>query len=146
MEFRRVLFRLPYPVSFLSFVSQTSECTNLLVPVCLFSSHISFFSFRMGPVFIILFQSSSFAACLAIDNNTPVQKVDIKRLQSLLKTNPLADGSTPEILVDNDDSNSITITGNWKRAPNAKGCYGPSAFVGDTLKVNDEVRFKPDIR
>jgi len=136
----------PYPVSYRSLIPKAGECTNLLVPVCLSASHIAYGSIRMEPVFMMLSQSASVAACLAIDNNTPVQKVDKKRLQSLLKTNPLADGSTPEILVDNDDSNSITITGNWKRAPNAKGCYGPSALVGGTLKVNDEVRFKPDIR
>jgi hypothetical protein len=44
-----------------------------------------------------------------------VQQVDVKKLQQLLLQNPLMDGSTPEVLADNDDATSVTITGNWKK-------------------------------
>ncbi len=137
----------PYPISYRSIVPKSAECSNLLVPVCLSASHIAYGSIRMEPVFMMLGQSAAMSACLAIDNKTSVQKVNIKKLQSLLKTNPLADGSIPEILLDNDDSTGITVNGNWKRQANFHGCYGPSAFVDSSAdKSGDFVRFTPAIK
>jgi hypothetical protein len=101
----------------------------------------------MEPVFMMLGQSAAVAACLAIDSKTPVQQVNVPQLQSLLKTNPLADSSTPEILVDNDDSTAVTVKGNWKRMANFDGCYGPSLLLDDAAdKSGDFVRFTPDIK
>jgi hypothetical protein len=137
----------PYPVSYRSIVPKRSECGNLLVPVCLSASHIAYGSIRMEPVFMMLGQSAAMAASMAIDSKTAVQKVNVKKLQSMLKTNPLADGSTPEILVDNDDSLAVTVKGSWKREVNFHGCYGPSVFVdSSTDKTGDFVRFAPDIK
>ncbi|WP_332367758.1 FAD-dependent oxidoreductase [Spirosoma telluris] len=87
---------------------------NLLVPVCLSATHIAYGSIRMEPVFMVLAQSSALAASMAIDGKTSVQEVDVKKLQNVLKTNPLADGSTAEILVDNDDEAHTTRTGNGR--------------------------------
>jgi hypothetical protein len=137
----------PYPIAYRSLIPKPAECNNLLVPVCLSASHIAYGSIRMEPVFMMLGQSAAVAACLAIDGNTTVQKIDVGKLQLLLKTNPLADGSTPEILVDNDDSTSVTVNGNWKREINSKGCYGPSAYVNNNpASSEDFVRFTPDIK
>jgi hypothetical protein len=137
----------PYPISYRSLIPRPNECSNLLVPVCLSASHIAYGSIRMEPVFMMLGQSAAVAACLAIDGNTTVQKVNVKKLQLLLKTNPLADDSTPEILVDNDDSNAIIANGNWKRETNSKGCYGTSLYVNEApFKSEDFVRFTPDIK
>jgi hypothetical protein len=137
----------PYPISYRSLIPKTAECSNLVVPVCLSASHIAYGSIRMEPVFMMLGQSAAVAACIAIDDHCTVQAVNVKHLQQLLKTNPLADGSTPEILVDNDDSAQVTINGNWKRKENFKGCYGPSTFMSDTgAKAGDFVRFTPDIK
>jgi hypothetical protein len=44
----------PYEIAYGSLVPKKSECQNLLVPVCLSSSHIAFGSIRMEPVFMIL--------------------------------------------------------------------------------------------
>jgi len=57
---------------------------NLLVPVCLSSSHIAYGSIRMEPVFMILGQSAATAASLAIDGGTSVQKVDYAKLRERL--------------------------------------------------------------
>ncbi|MEZ6122527.1 MAG: FAD-dependent oxidoreductase [Planctomycetaceae bacterium] len=55
----------PYEISFGSIVPKKAECRNLVVPVCVSSSHIAFGSIRMEPVFMILGQSAATAACLA---------------------------------------------------------------------------------
>jgi hypothetical protein len=74
----------PYPISYRSIIPNEKECKNLLVPVCLSSSHIGFGSIRMEPVFMVLGQSAAIAALLAIDNGISVQKVDYAELQKLL--------------------------------------------------------------
>jgi len=74
----------PYPVSYRSIVPRKSECTNLLVPVCLSASHIAYGSIRMEPVFMVLGQSAATAACMAIDSKTAVQDINVKTLQTLL--------------------------------------------------------------
>jgi hypothetical protein len=74
----------PYPIAYRSLTPKESECTNLLVPVCLSASHIAYGSIRMEPVFMVLGQSSATAAVMAIDGKTPVQKIDVKKLQERL--------------------------------------------------------------
>ncbi|MCU6712148.1 FAD-dependent oxidoreductase [Paenibacillus sp. J5C_2022] len=78
----------PFPVSYRSIVPRRGECANLLVPVCLSSSHIAFGSIRMEPVFMILGQSAATAAALALEADITVQDVDYKPLRERL----LADG------------------------------------------------------
>jgi hypothetical protein len=74
----------PYPISYRSIVPRKSECTNLLVPVCLSASHIAYGSIRMEPVFMILGQSAATAACQSLDARVPVQDMDVKKLQDRL--------------------------------------------------------------
>ncbi len=74
----------PYPISFRSLLPKASECSNLLVPVCLSASHMAFGSIRMEPVFMVLGQSAATAAGLAIDGDTTVQGVDYERLRARL--------------------------------------------------------------
>lgn len=74
----------PYSISYGSLVPKKNQCSNLLVPVCVSSSHIAFGSIRMEPVFMILGQSAATAACLAIDNEQAVQEVNYSDLESLL--------------------------------------------------------------
>jgi hypothetical protein len=74
----------PYSISYGSIVPKKEECTNLLVPVCVSSSHIAFGSIRMEPVFMILGQSAATAACMSIDKNIPVQDISYDELQKEL--------------------------------------------------------------
>jgi hypothetical protein len=78
----------PYPVSFRSIRPKAEQCTNLLVPVCLSASHISYGSIRMEPVFMVLGQSAATAAVHAIEQGVDVQKIDAAKLKERL----LADG------------------------------------------------------
>lgn len=74
----------PYKISYGSIIPKKEECTNLLVPVCLSSSHIAFGSIRMEPVFMILGHSAAAAACLAIDGKMAVQDIDYAQLKEKL--------------------------------------------------------------
>src|SRR5688572_32926408 len=49
----------PYQISYGSLVPKKGQAANLLVPVCLSSSHIAYGSIRMEPVFMVLAQSRS---------------------------------------------------------------------------------------
>lgn len=117
----------PYAVSYRAIVPKQKESANLFVPVCLSASHIAYGSIRMEPVFMVLGQSSAVAACQAIDKKIAIQEVNVKEVQSLLRTDPLADGSMAEVLVDNEDSH---ITGDWKIEKS--GGYGPTYLTDDS--------------
>jgi FAD dependent oxidoreductase len=74
----------PYPISYRSIRPRETECSNLLVPVCMAASHIAYGSIRMEPVFMVLGQSAATAASLAIDAGTSVQQVDYSKLSARL--------------------------------------------------------------
>lgn len=74
----------PYPVSYRSIIPKKGECCNLLVPVCVSSTHIAFGSIRMEPVFMVLGQSAATAAALAIENGTDVHSLDYNALKARL--------------------------------------------------------------
>jgi hypothetical protein len=114
----------PYPVSYRAIIPRATEAANLLVPVCLSATHIAYGSIRMEPVFMVLGQSAAVAAAQAIDGGLSVQQVNVKALQAKLKADPLMDGSRPEIIVDNDDTARVKISGSW--TAEKWGGYGPS--------------------
>ena len=74
----------PYTISYGALVPRPGQATNLLVPVCVSSSHIAFGSIRMEPVFMILAQSAATAAALAIDGGVAVQDVPYQALRQRL--------------------------------------------------------------
>jgi len=73
-----------YQISYKSIVPRAAECTNLIVPVCVSSSHIAYGSIRMEPVFMVLGQSAASAVCIAIDDRIGVQKVEYAKLSKRL--------------------------------------------------------------
>ena len=75
----------PYSISYRSLVPKKEDCQNLLVPVCVSSSHIAYGSIRMEPVFMILGQSAATAASMAIDENISVQEVQYDKLRQQLE-------------------------------------------------------------
>jgi hypothetical protein len=74
----------PYPISYRSIIPKKGECNNLLVPVCVSSTHIAFGSIRMEPVFMVLGQSAATAASLAIQTGTDAHSVDFSFLKARL--------------------------------------------------------------
>ena len=136
----------PYPISYRSLIPKSGECRNLFVPVCLSATHIAYGSIRMEPVFMVLGQSTATAAVQAIDRNVDVQQVDVTSLQKKLREDPLVNGKTAEILIDNDDIEFVTIEGNWKREANGRGCYAFSFFRAQGDDETSSVKFSPTIK
>jgi hypothetical protein len=74
----------PYEIAYGALVPKRGQADNLLVPVCVSSSHIAFGSIRMEPVFMILGQSAATAAVMAIDGKMAVQDVPYAKLRARL--------------------------------------------------------------
>ena len=82
----------PYRIDLGSILPSRAECTNLLIPVCVSSSHIAFGSIRMEPVFMILGQSAATLASMAVEGDAAVQEIPYDELRARL----LADGQVLE--------------------------------------------------
>lgn len=82
----------PYPISYRALLPRTSECENLLVPVCASATHAAYGSIRMEPVFMILGQSAATAACLALDHKQLPAELSYRLLRDRLE----ADGQILE--------------------------------------------------
>ena len=111
----------PYKIAYGSLVPKKSQCENLLVPVCVSSSHIAFGSIRMEPVFMILGQSATTAACLALDEGIAVQDLDYATLRAkliddgqVLELEDVYENASkdlPGIVI---DDRAAMLTGEWK--------------------------------
>ena len=88
--------KAPYEIAYGALVPTKQQCENLLVPVCVSSSHIAFGSIRMEPVFMILGQSAATAAVMAIDEKIAVQDLSYSKLRErLLKDGQVLENAKP---------------------------------------------------
>jgi len=120
----------PYVVPYRSIVPKRGEAENLLVPVCVSSSHIAFGSIRMEPVFMILGQSAATAAVIAMEQGIAVQDLSYAALRKRLVEDgqvlelpkdasprePLRAASLPGIVV---DDNAARAGGEWVSSTSA---------------------------
>ena len=74
----------PYQIAYQSLIAKADQCDNLLVPICLSSSHIAFGSIRMEPVFMILGQSAATAGAIAIDQDISLSEIPYQELRKVL--------------------------------------------------------------
>lgn len=128
----------PYPISYRSLLPKSDECKNLFVPVCLSASHIAFGSIRMEPVFMVLGQVSAVAASMAIDENQPVQGVDVTKLQAKLEMDPLLDGTPPDVVVDDADEGLVKTSANWETQHHFMSNYKSSMLYKKSKKGDIE--------
>jgi hypothetical protein len=135
----------PYPISYRAIIPKEKEAANLLVTICLSATHIAYGSIRCEPVYMMMGQAAAVAASMAIDSKKSVQQIDVKKLQAILKNDPLADGSEPEILVDNDSPETSKVTGTW--VTRRRGAYGKSFYIKETGQSgNNEIQYIPVIK
>ncbi len=74
----------PYQIDLGAILPKKEECTNLLVPVALSTSHIAFGSIRMEPVFMILGQSAGTVASLALEKDIEIHELTYAELKPVL--------------------------------------------------------------
>jgi FAD dependent oxidoreductase len=87
----------PYEIAYGALVPKRGQADNLLVPVCVSSSHIAFGSIRMEPVFMVLAHSAATAAAMAIDRGVTVQDVPYDDLRArLLKDGQVLEYAPPK--------------------------------------------------
>ena len=76
----------PYGISYRTITPKRGQTANLLVPVCLSSSHIAYGSIRMEPVFMVLAQAAATAAAIALRHDRlAVQDVSYADLRPALE-------------------------------------------------------------
>jgi hypothetical protein len=148
----------PYLISYRAIVPKKEECTNLLVPVCLSSSHIAYGSIRMEPVFMILGQSAATAACLALDADVAVQDLDYAKLRERLLADKqvldLPPGSTSAVGINPQSLAGIVVddtqakkTGVWTASRSIGGYVGESYLHdGSEGRGEKSVRYELPIR
>ena len=73
-----------YQVPYRAVTPKAEECTNLLVPVALSTTHVAYCSIRVEPAWMTIGQSAGIAAALAAKSDADVQKLDYAKLQERL--------------------------------------------------------------
>ena len=77
----------PYEISFRSMLPKRSEVNNLLVSVCVSSSHLAFSTIRMEPVYMMFGHAAGLAASMSLDQRDQsigVHEISTKELRARL--------------------------------------------------------------
>lgn len=140
----------PYQIPYRSVTPKKEQCENLLVPVCLSASHVTYGSIRMEPQFMIVGHSCGVAASMALKDNLAVQDVDVTTLRSelsaqkqVLELATLANltlaENLPGIVVDDE---AATYTGDWTASGYGDPIDGTSRNDANAGKGKKSARFE----
>ena len=77
---------VPYAIPYRAITPKRNEVSNLLVSVTFSASHLGYASARMEPTFMIVGESAGVAAAQALDENVPVQDINMERYLKKLKS------------------------------------------------------------
>ncbi|QDK77245.1 FAD-dependent oxidoreductase [Spirosoma sp. KCTC 42546] len=75
----------PYEISYRAITPKATECTNLLVPVCISASHVGFCSLRVESTWMQLGNSAGIAAAMAVKQKKAVQNLNADELKKALE-------------------------------------------------------------
>lgn len=143
----------PYQIPYRALTPRYQEAENLLVPVCLSSSHVVNASVRMEPQYMILGQAAGTAAALAVQDEVPVQRVDMTELQSRLRrggqilslegdpNGPFATDST--FLIDDDMRRFVEREGSWDHLEDTVNRHAMSYLL--SRDSTSSIRFRPEL-
>lgn len=143
----------PYQIPYRAITPRYQEAENLLVPVCLSSTHVANASIRMEPQYMILGQAAGTAAALAVRDGVPVQRVDITELQSRLgrdgqiltlegaPNGTFATDST--FLIDDDMRRFVEREGAWDQPEDTVNRHAMSYLL--SRDSTSSVRFRPEL-
>ena len=81
----------PYQIPYRVMLPSRTQAKNLLVPVCLSASHVTYSTLRMEPQYMMIGQAAGVAAALAISADVPAQDIDIAALRRILKAEGMVD-------------------------------------------------------
>jgi hypothetical protein len=74
----------PYEISYRALLAKRNEAENLLVPLCLSSTHVAYSTIRMEPVYMMMGHAAGLAAALSLDQGISLHDLPIQRLRSRL--------------------------------------------------------------
>jgi hypothetical protein len=150
--------RGPYEIALGSILPKKKQSENLLVPVCVSSSHIAFGSIRMEPVFMILGQSAATVASMALEEGIAVQDVAYAKLRArLLKDDQVLNyeytytgkaGIDPSKLKGTIvDDGMEKLTGNWGNSSSSGSWIGREyRHDGKTSDGRSTARFETKLK
>ncbi|MEX2606662.1 MAG: FAD-dependent oxidoreductase [Kiritimatiellia bacterium] len=141
---------VPFPISYGAIVPKSEECTNLLVPAALSSSHVGYGAVRLEWEQMVCGQSAGAAAVEALRTGVAVQEVDYASLRVAL----LASGLVLEVpgigtqegslIIDNSDASQFSATGAWVPSTTMSGFIGTNYLHdGNTNKGSLSATFTP---
>jgi len=82
----------PYEIPYRVLLPKHNEIENLLVPVCVSSSHIAYSTIRMEPVYMTLGHAAGIAAAMSLDQGVSIHDLSPDALRSqLIKQNAIID-------------------------------------------------------
>ena len=141
---------LPYQISYRSLTPKPNECENLLVPVCLSTSHIAYCSIRMEPVYMSMGQASGLAVAQALRRKTSVQTIHVASLQKKLREQQamldlpelakiIRSSKLPGIVMDDADAEK---SGHWTGSSYGTPIDGASIHDANSEKGHLSVTYK----